>query len=76
MNRIAQRFLARCFEPEETIALLLRRDNPRSIAQRVVRLETALEPRYQGWLSYENSAGANVYVAANPLRSGSRKRTK
>ena len=76
MNRIAQRFLARCFQPEETIALLLRRDNPRSIAQRVVRLETALEPRYQAWLSYENSAGTNVYVAANPLRSGSRKRTK
>jgi hypothetical protein len=76
MNRIAHRFLARCFQPEETIALLLRRDNPRSIAQRVVRLETALEPRYQAWLAYENSAGANVYVAANPLRSGSRKRTK
>src|SRR5579875_4063307 len=76
MNRIAQRFLARCFEPEETIALLLRRDNPRSVAQRIVRLETALEPRYQAWLSYENHTGANVYVAANPLRSGSRKRTK
>ena len=76
MNRIAQRFLARCFQPEETIALLLRRDNPRSIAQRVVRLETALEPRYRAWLAYENSTGANVYVAANPLHSGSRKRTK
>lgn len=76
MNRIAQRFLARCFDPEETIALLLRRDNPRSIVQRVVRLETALESRYQAWLCYENTTGANVYVAANPLRTGSRKRTK
>jgi len=76
MNRIAQRFLARCFQPEETIALLLRRENPRAVAQRVVRVETALEPRFQAWLSYENSAGANVYVAANPLRSGGRKRTK
>jgi len=76
MNRIAQRFLVRCFQPEETIALLLRRENPRSVAQRIVRLETALEPRYQAWLVYENHAGANVYVAANPLRSGSRKRTK
>ena len=76
MNRIAHRFLARCFQSEETIALLLRRENPRSVAQRVVGLETALEPRYQAWLAYENSTGANVYVAANPLRSGSRKRTK
>ena len=76
MNRIAQRFLAHCFQPEETIALLLRRENPSSVAQRVVRLETVLEPRYQAWLYYENGTGANVYVAANPLRSGSRKRTK
>ncbi len=76
MNRIAQRFLTRCFQPEETIALLLRRENPHSVAQRVVPLETVLEPRYLAWLSYENSTGANVYVAANPLRSGSRKRTK
>jgi len=76
MNRIAQRFLARCFRPEETIALLLRRENPRSITQRVVRLEAVLEPCYQAWLAYENRSGANVYVAANPLCPGSRKRTK
>ncbi len=27
-------------------------------------------------MAHENSTGANIYVAANPLRSGSRKRTK
>lgn len=76
MNQPAVRFLNRCFAPDETIALLLRRENPPSITQRIVRLERALEPRYQAWLSYENGAGANIYVAANPLRAGSRKRTK
>ena len=39
-------------------------------------LEHALAPRYLGWLAHENHHGANIYVAANPLRSGSRKRTK
>jgi hypothetical protein len=39
-------------------------------------LETAIAPGYLGWLAHENSTGANVYVAANPLRSGSRRRTK
>jgi hypothetical protein len=39
-------------------------------------VETALEPRYQAWIDYENHAGANIYLAANPLRSGSRNRTK
>jgi hypothetical protein len=76
MNLAAHQFLTRCFAPEETIALLLCRESPTVPTQRVVTLETALAPRYQAWLSYENGTGANVYVAANPLCPGSRKRTK
>jgi len=73
---IAADFLTRCFAPGESIALLLRRENPAGIIQRIVPLERALAPRYLGWLAHENSDGANIYVAANPLRTGSRKRTK
>jgi len=72
----AAEFLTRCFAPWETIALFLRREVPRATIQRIVPLETALAPRYLAWLAYENSAGANVYVAANPLRADSPKRTK
>ena len=72
----AAEFLTRCFAPGETIALFLRREVPRATVQRIVQLETALAPRYLAWLAHENFAGANVYVAANPLRSDSRKRTK
>jgi hypothetical protein len=75
-TQTAQEFLTRCFLPGETIAVLLRKENPASTTQRIVRLEQALAPRYLAWLRYENQNGANVYVAANPLRSGSRKRTK
>ena len=73
---IAADFLTRCFAPGESIALLLRRENPSGILQRIVPLERALAPRYLGWLAHENSIGANIYVAANPLHCGSRKRTK
>jgi hypothetical protein len=76
MNQTVAEFLTRCFAPGETIALLLRRDNGDRPTQRIVTLEQALAPRYLGWLAHENRNGANVYVAANPLRSGSRKRTK
>ena len=77
MSQIAASFLRRCFAPEETIAVLLRGENDAAPMQRVVRLEQALETRYMAWLSYENQHGRNnVYVAANPLRSGSRRRTK
>lgn len=75
-TQTAHAFLTRCFQPKETVALLLRRENPASTTQRIVTLEQVLAPRYLAWLSYENHHGANVYVAANPLRSGTRRRTK
>src|ERR1700683_3701820 len=72
----AAEFLSRCFAPDETIALLVRRESPNQTLQRIAPLEHALAPRYLAWLAHENAAGANVYVAANPLRPASRKRTK
>jgi RepB DNA-primase from phage plasmid len=75
-TQIAAGFLTRSFRPDETIAIVLRRASPAVIAQRIVALERALQPRYLAWLAHENAAGANVYVAANPLNPGSRKRTK
>ena len=76
MNETARNFLTRCFAPGETIALLLRTENAAKTQQRVVTLEQALTSRYLGWLAHENYVGANIYVAANPLRAGSRRRTK
>jgi hypothetical protein len=72
----AAEFLSRAFTSGETIAILLRRVSPVMTMQRVVTLECALAPRYLGWLASENATGANVYVAANPLHAGSKKRTK
>ncbi len=76
MNQTATKFLSRCFAPDETIALLLHRQTANAPMQRVVCLERVMEVRYMAWLSCENNSGSNIYVAANPLRSGSRKRTK
>jgi hypothetical protein len=39
-------------------------------------LGKALAPGYLAWLAHENASGANIYVAANPLHPGSRRRTK
>jgi hypothetical protein len=76
MNRIAANFLTRSFASCETIALLLRREDAPRPQQRVVTVEQVLAPRYMAWLNFENDNGANIYVSANPLRPGSRKRTK
>jgi len=76
MSQAATDFLTRCFAPGETLAFLLCSESADRPAQRIVRLQQALAPAYLRWLAHENHAGANVYVAANPLRSGSRRRTK
>jgi hypothetical protein len=80
MIQIAVNFLTRSFSSSETIALLLRRDDTlrpqQRPQQRIVTLEQVLSPRYMAWLTFENDNGANIYVSANPLRAGSRKRTK
>jgi hypothetical protein len=75
-TQLAQEFLTRCFRPGETVAVLLRKEKPASTTQRIVRREQVYSPRYLAWLGYENHSGVNIYVAANPLRSGSRRRTK
>jgi|ERR1017187_5449638 hypothetical protein len=73
---VAAEFMSRCFAPGETIGILLRRQSPAETVQRVVTRECALATRYLGWLACQNATGSNVYVAANPLRPGSRNRTK
>jgi hypothetical protein len=75
-THIAAEFLTHCFAPREIIAVLLRRESPPATTQRIIPLERALAPRYLGWLAHQNSTGTNIYVAANPLRPGSQKRTK
>lgn len=80
MNQVAANFLTRSFAPCETIALLLRREDAplpqQRPQQRIATLEQVLAPRYMAWLTFENDNGANIYVSANPLCPGSRKRTK
>ncbi len=76
MDEVAKDFLTRCFAPGDTIALLLRNESMATTKQRIVALEQALAPRYLAWLARQNHDGANIYVAVNPLRPGSRKRTK
>jgi hypothetical protein len=73
---IAREFLTRCFARGDTVAVLLRRESPASTTQRIVALEKVLASRYLTWLAHENSNDANVYITANPLRFGSRTRTK
>ena len=72
----AHDFMIRSFFSGESIAVLLRREEERQVAQRVVTLAAAVKPRYLAWLAHENRTGANIYIGANPLHPGSLRRTK
>ena len=76
MNQIATDFLTRSFAFSETVAVLLRCDNGSRSQHRIVTVEQVLQSRYMAWLDHQNQNGANIYLSANPLLSGSRKRMK
>lgn len=75
-TRTAAHFLTRSFATQETIALLIRRQTPGQVCQRIAPLARVLEPHYLGWLLQENCEGANIHFCANPLRPHIRNRTK
>jgi len=76
VNQIAAAFLTRSFAFSETVAVLLRCENGSRSQHRIVTVEQVLQSRYMAWLDHQNENGANIYLSANPLLSGSRKRMK
>lgn len=69
-------FLTHSFDLSESIAPFLRSTNPAGTFRGIAPPERTLTFRYIGWVAQENASGAKIYVVANPLGSGSRKRTK
>jgi hypothetical protein len=76
MNQTAADFLTRSFAFSETIAILLRSDKDSRPQQRLVTVDQVFQTRYLAWLWHQNEIGENIYISANPLLSGSRKRRK
>ncbi len=74
MNETAKDFLARCFARARPLLSCFARRVRRRLSSVSSRWSKRSRPRYLGWLARENHHGANVYVSANPLRTGSRKR--
>jgi hypothetical protein len=56
-TRIAAGFLTRSFRLDETIAIVLRRVSPSTIAQRIVTLQRALQSRYLAGFHMKTRAG-------------------
>lgn len=69
-------FLKAAFEPDDWIAVLLKRHDTGEAIQRVGPLDMVLAPRFQSWLRFKNAHGFSIFVSVNALTPGRHSRTR
>jgi hypothetical protein len=65
----AIRFLRTAFDPDDWLAVLLKREGTSRVAQRVAPVSSITAAPFQDWLIRENTLGSSIYVSLNPLRA-------
>jgi RepB DNA-primase from phage plasmid len=63
-------------EPSDLVAVLVRNRTQRQTMQRILAAETIASLPFQSWLHEQNLSGADIFIGMNPVREGSRNRTK
>jgi RepB DNA-primase from phage plasmid len=62
--------------PSDHAAILVRNRIRKQTTQRILRAEIIASAPFQSWLHEQNLSGADIFIAMNPVREGSRNRTK
>jgi len=63
-------------EPNDQVAVLVRNRTRRQTTQRILPAEAIASAPFQSWLHEQNQSGADIFIGMNPVREGSRNRTK
>jgi hypothetical protein len=63
-------------EPSDLVAVLVRNRSLQQTMQRILPAETIASAPFHSWLHEQNLSGADIFIAMNPVREGSRNRTK
>jgi len=71
----AREYILALHEPNDNVAVLLRNRNRGQTLQRIAPAETIASLDFQRWLSDQNRAGSDVFIAMNPLKDGATSRT-
>jgi RepB DNA-primase from phage plasmid len=69
------RFLHTAYDAADWVAVFLKTYRTCEVAQRVLPVSAAANPRFQAWLRHRNANGWNVYVSVNAVLPG-RSRTR
>jgi hypothetical protein len=62
--------------PSDHAAVLVRNRTRHQTTQRILAAETIASAPFQSWLHQQNESGADIFIGMNPVREGSRSRTK
>jgi hypothetical protein len=63
-------------EPSDQVAVLVRNRTRHQTTQRILPTEAIASAPFQSWLHEQNQSGADIFIGMNPVREGSRNRTK
>jgi RepB DNA-primase from phage plasmid len=72
----ASEYVYALHEPSDHAAVLVRNRMRKQTTQRILPAETIASVPFQSWLQEQNQSGADVFIGMNPVRDGSRSRTK
>jgi RepB DNA-primase from phage plasmid len=62
--------------PSDQVAVLVRNRIRQQTTQRILPAGTIAGAPFQSWLHQQNESGADIFIGMNPVRDGSRSRTK
>jgi hypothetical protein len=63
-------------EPKDHAAILVRNRSRKQTIQRILPVEAIASEPFQNWLQHQNQSGADIFIGMNPVKEGSRSRTK
>ena len=72
----ASEYVYALHEPSDHAAVLVRNRIRQQTTQRILPAETIASVPFQSWLQEQNQSGADIFIGMNPVRDGSRSRTK
>ena len=72
----APEYVYALYEPRDHTAVLVRNRIRQQTTQRILPAETIASAPFQSWLHEQNRSGADIFIGMNPVREGSRNRTK
>jgi hypothetical protein len=85
MNRIssftprflsAPEYICSIHEPGDQVAVLVRNRIQHQTTQRILPAKNIASAPFQAWLQEQNFSGADIFIGMNPVKEGSRNRTK